>query len=169
AGAALVLVSLGLPDALSFVRANAAGIANPAAETLAQSPALWDAVRRLSAPDERVANNPLFVASAVTWPVNISWALFADRRSCFVGRDLAKAYVALPAAEIERLETLFERIFAGAGTPEEIRLLAERYDCRLIVVTPGDGAWQHDGFATSPAYRQVEEVPGKWRIYRAVP
>ncbi|MEA2753742.1 MAG: hypothetical protein QOJ54_31, partial [Aliidongia sp.] len=155
AGAALLLALLGLPDALDFMRANATGIANPAAARFAQSPALWDAVRRLSAPDERVANNPVFMASALTWPVNISWALFADRRSCFVGRDLAQAYVALPAAEIERLEALFERIFAGDGTPDEIQALAERYQCRLIVVTPDDGAWTQDGFAASPFYRRV--------------
>jgi hypothetical protein len=104
----------------------------------------------------------------VTWPVNISWALLADRRSCFAGTDLALPYVALPPAEIRRLQALFERVFAGAGTPDEIRLLALRYDCRVIVVTAGDGAWQQDEFAASPFYRLAEETPGKWRIYRAV-
>jgi|HubBroStandDraft_1064217.scaffolds.fasta_scaffold00101_40 hypothetical protein len=168
AAAAILLFLLGLPDGLGFVRANATGIANPSAAVFARSPELWDRVRRHSAPDERVANNPLFVAGMVTWPVNISWALLADRRSCFAGRDLALAYVSLPSGDIDGLEALFERVFAGQGSPAEIRLLARRYSCRVVVVTAEDGAWRDDGFAASDAYRLVEENPGKWRIYRGV-
>jgi hypothetical protein len=168
AGAALLLILFGLPDGLAFIRDNARGIANPSAAGFAESPALWAEVRRLSAPDERVGNNPRLFASMVTWPVNISWALLADRRSCFAGTDLVLPYVALPADETRRLQALFERLFAGAGTPDEIRLLAERYDCRVIVITATDGAWQQDEFAASPFYRLAEEEPGKWRIYRAI-
>ena len=101
-----------------------------------KTPELWAAVRRHTAPDERVANNPLFLADSVRWPVNISWALFADRRSCFAGWNLARAFVPLPGPEIDRINALFERVFAGAGSPQDIRDLATRYDCRVIVVDP---------------------------------
>ena len=63
---------------------------------------------------------------------------------------------------------LFERVFAGAGSPQDIRDLATRYDCRVIVLTPSDGAWRHDLFATDGHFRLVEENPGRWRIYRVI-
>ena len=121
----------------------------------------------MAAPDERVANNPTFLGDMVRWPVNISWALFADRRSCFAGWDLARPYVALPGHAIDALDRLFKRVFAGDASPEEVRSLASAYDCRVVLVTPADGAWEHDVFAASGAYRLVNEKADAWRIYRA--
>jgi hypothetical protein len=164
---ATFLYLLGLPDGVAFLRQNAVGIASPTAPVLAASPALWAAVRKAAGPAERVGNNPLFLAGTLTWPVNISWALFADRRSCFAGTALAEAYVAIPRAEIEGLEALFDRVFAGAGSDEEISSLARRYQCQVIVVTPADGVWAQDGFGRSADYRLFDERPGWWRIYRA--
>lgn len=166
AGAA-ILYLLGLPDGVAFLRQNATGIASPSAPALAASPDLWAAVRKAAGPAERVGNNPLFLAGTLTWPVNISWALFADRRSCFPGTALAEAYVAVPRAEIDGLEALFERVFAGAGSDEDISALARRYQCKVIVVTPADGVWAQDGFGRSADYRLFDERPGWWRIYRA--
>jgi hypothetical protein len=168
AAASLILVALGLPDGWRQMRDYATGVPAATAASFAASPDLWAAVRRYAGPDERVGDNPLYLDQTVVWPVNISWALFAGRRSCFAGRDLANAYVALPAAEIDRLAKMFERVFAGDGSPDEIRDLALRYECRVIAITPGDGAWRHDDFADSPAYRLVEENPNRWRLYRAV-
>ena len=167
AAAAFVLLALGLPDGVQFIRNNVSGIPTSSATAFANSPDMWDAVRRHSAPDERVGNNPLFLSDMVVWPVNISWALFADRRSCFAGWDLARAYVALPGPEIDQLQAMFVRVFAGNGSPEDIQALAEKYGCRLIVIAASDGAWQHDMFATSVDYALVEEKAGWWRIYRA--
>jgi hypothetical protein len=166
--AAIACVALGLPGGLQIIKDNATGLRAPSASILAQSPALWAAVRRYAAPDERVGNNPLFLADSVSWPVNISWALFANRRSCYAGWELARAYVALPKSELLRLEQVFERVFAGEGTPQEIQDLATRYDCRVVVVSATDGAWNRDPFAASPFYRLVDQQEGEWRIYRAV-
>ena len=102
------------------------------------------------------------------WPVNISWALFADRRSCFAGWNLARAFVPLPAYQIDRINGLFERVFSGAGSPQDIRDLATLYDCRVIVLTAGDGALRRDPFAGSRYFRLVDEKPERWRIYRMV-
>ncbi len=165
--AGLLLLS-GLPAGVQFVRDNAAGLPAPSAQRFAEAPALWAAVRRHAAPDERVADNPRFLGDLTRWPVNISWALLAERRSCYASWDLVRPYVALPAAEVDRLEQLFERIFDGTASPDEVHLLARRYDCRVLALTPSDGAWTHDIIAASPDYRLVEEEPGKWRIYRAV-
>jgi len=125
-------------------------------------------VRRHAAPDERIGSNPLFLADSVRWPVNISWALFANRRSCFAGWNLARAYVSLREAEIDRINALFERVFAGEAQPQDVQELARRYDCRVVVVSARDGAWSRDPFATSTYYRLVEESESKWRIYRVV-
>jgi len=165
--AAIACFAQGVPDGLRIVEQNAVGTPMPSAAMLAQSLELWAAVRRHSAPDERVGNNPLFLADSVRWPVNISWALFANRRSCFAGWELARAYVALPQAEIDRINALFERVFAGNGSPEDVRALATRYDCRVIVVSASDGAWARDPFANSGYYHLVDQNDGKWRIYRS--
>lgn len=164
--AALVLLALGLPSGLMLMTANATGLAAPSAATFATTPALWEAVRRHSAADERIASNPRFLVDMVDWPVNISWALLADRRSCYAGWDLARAFVARPAAEIDRLEALFQRVFSGDASSEEVSSLADRYECRLIILTPSDGAWDKDEFAASSRYRLVEEKADRWKIYR---
>lgn len=167
AATAILLLLLGLPGGVAQIRSNLEGYPADTDAGFARSPELWAAVDRHAAQDERVGNDPLWLGETVEWPVNITWALFAHRRSCFAGWDLARAYVALPGDEIDRLEQLFERVFAGDGSPEEIHDLATRYACRVIVIAPDDGAWQHDDFAASPDYRLVEEVPDRWRIYRA--
>jgi hypothetical protein len=165
--AAIGLLLLGVPHGLKFIAENATGLPAPSDAAFARSPELWQAVRRYAAPGDRVGNNPLYLADMLPWPVNISWALLSNRRSCFAGWDLARAYVALPGKQIDELQTLFERVFAGRGTVEEIDALATRYDCRVIVVTPSDGAWAIDGFAESTAYRLAEEKAEGWRIYVA--
>jgi hypothetical protein len=168
AAAALLCLAAGIPDGIRIAALNATGTPANSAAALARSPQLWAAVRRHAAPDERVGNNPLSLADSVRWPVDISWALFADRRSCYAGWNLARAFVPLPEDKIDRLEGLFERVFAGIGTRREACELAQLYDCRTIVVTPADGAWHRDPFAASGCYREVEQRDGGWRIYRAV-
>ncbi|HUC70836.1 MAG TPA: hypothetical protein VMS01_06565 [Stellaceae bacterium] len=166
--AAAAFWALGIPGGLQIVRENAVGLPAPSAAIFSETPELWAAVRRHTAPDERVADNPLFLADSVRWPVNISWALLADRRSCYAGWNFARAFAPLPEAEIDRVNALFERVFAGDGTPDDIRHLATRFDCRAVVVTPSDGAWGRDPFAHNPYFHLVEEKADKWRIYRVV-
>jgi hypothetical protein len=139
----------------------------PAARLFAASPELWAAVRRHSGPAERVGNNPLFLRAMTPWPVNISWALLSDRRSCFAGRELALVYTTLGLQRTEDINSLFIRIFGGDGSPAEVQQLATKYDCRVIVVTAADGAWERDPFAASSRYRLVDESAQQWRIYRA--
>ena len=170
AAAAIAAWLLGLPDGLALVRENAVGILAPDGKVFAQTPEMWAAVRRHAAPDERVANNPLFLQDLTPWPVNLSWALLSDRRSCFAGRELTLAYTALPRARREEIDSQFIRVFAGDASLGDIEELATRYDCRVVVVTAQDGAWRKDPFSTSARYRMVED-DARWRIYRlgAVP
>jgi hypothetical protein len=164
----VVLWAAGLSGGWQIARENAAGLPAASAPVFAAAPQLWAAVRRSTAADERVANNLLFLADTVRWPVNISWALLANRRSCYAGWNLARAFVPLPEPKIDRIDALFVRVFAGEGTADDIRRLATRFDCRVVVVTPSDGAWRHNPFADSPYFRLVDEKPESWRIYRMV-
>jgi len=166
ATAAFLCVALGIPGGIEIAWDNASGTRAQSAAALAETPEMWAAVRRHAAPEERVGNNPLFLDDSVRWPINISWALFADRRSCYAGWNFARAFVPLPKPEIDRLETLFDRVFAGHGTTEEVRDFATRYRCRVIVVTSRDGAWNSDPFAASRYFHLVEQKEGQWRIYR---
>jgi hypothetical protein len=165
--AALVGLALALPDGIKVIATNASGHVAPSAHAFAQAPELWAAVRAHTASNERVANNPLYLADITPWPVNISWALLANRRSCFAGRELALAYVPLPDARREEINAQFIRVFAGQGSADDARDLAQTYHCRVIVLTPSDGAWSNDPFAASPLFHLIEARPDRWRIYRA--
>jgi hypothetical protein len=169
AAAAFAALLLGLPEAATFIRGNVVGTLSRSGAVFAQSPAMWVAVRRHAAPDERVANNPLFLADLTPWPINLSWALMANRRSCYAGRELVLPFTTLSRPRIAEIDARFIRVFAGTGTPDDVRALAERYRCGLVVLTAEDGAWGNDPFPASPLYRLLESVDGRWRIYRVQP
>jgi hypothetical protein len=166
--AALVAIALGLPRSYEILRDNAVGHPNPDAAAFAQAPAMWAAVRRHSLPDERVGNNPLALRAATPWPINIGWALLSNRRSCYAGREFALVFTALPAEQRRQIDAQFIRVFAGEGSPDDLRDLAMRWGCRVIALTSADGAWTTDPFAASPFFRMVETAPGKWKVYRAL-
>ncbi len=156
---------LSLPATEQMIRYNLTGDTAPDGAVFAQSPQLWDAVRRYASPTDRVANNPLYLQDLTPWPVNLSWALLANRSSCFAGRELALAFVPLPAARREAISKQFIRIFDGEATPEDVREMAKTYGCDVVVVVPQDKAWNDDPFVLSLDYRLAESRQGRWRIY----
>ena len=163
--AALVGLLLSLPDTARTVRDHALGTPHPSDKIFAQTPDMWATVRRYAAPAARVANNPLLAADMTPWPVNISWALLANRSSCFAGRELAAAFAPLPPARRDAINQQFIRVFNGQGTAQDVDDLARNYGCDVVVVTPWDKAWSNDPFAASPDYRLAEAREGRWRIY----
>jgi len=165
--ASAAAIVLGLAGGIDLIRGDIAGRIEPGGRRFAGSPELWAAVRRHAAAGERIGNNPLLLAEMTPWPVNISWALLADRRSCYAGRELTLVYTSLAAARREAIDAQFIRVFAGDGSPGDVDALATAYACRVIVLTSADGAWGSDPFGASSLYRLVEEKPGQWRIYRA--
>jgi hypothetical protein len=162
----LVGILLGLPEGVVILRENVLGVRRPSERIFATTPEMWDAVRRHTAVTERLANNPVFMRDMTSWPINISWALLADRRSCYAGRELAIPFTPISAARRTEIEAQFVRVFAGEPAAADVRQLAERFGCDVVVVTAQDGAWLRDPFASTDAYRLVEERPGAWRIYR---
>src|SRR4029077_13306323 len=95
---AIVLLVLSLPGTIGNIQTDIVPLPSASAPAFAETPGLWTAVRRHAAEHERIANNPAFMADVTAWPVNISWALMANRASCFAGRELALAFVAIPHA-----------------------------------------------------------------------
>jgi hypothetical protein len=163
---ALLGILVGLPNGVSFIVENISGAPSASAQAFARTPAMWDAVRRHSSSDARVANNPLFVGDVTAWPVNISWALLADRRSCYAGYNLGIPFAPVSAARRTEIDALFARVFEGDAKDGDLQQLAERHRCDVIVVAAQDGAWLRDPFAASGIYELVEERSGAWRIYR---
>jgi hypothetical protein len=163
-GAAILALLCGL-DRQIFQ--NLHGRSTKDAPDFAQSPAMWAAVRQYAGPEDRVANNPQYLDDLTDWPVNPSWALLANRPSCFSGWETARAYVALPTVRLQALEDQFERVFDGDGSAADVRQMAEDYGCRVVLLVPSDGAWDNDPFAGAPEYRLVETKPDRWRIYVA--
>jgi hypothetical protein len=164
--AALIGLALSVPDIVQTVRDNIVAPQEPPdAKVFADAPNLWASVRAHAAPTARIANNPRFLADLTPWPVNISWALLANRSSCFAGREMATAFAPLPPARRSEIDEEFLRVFDGQGTLNDVHDLATRYGCDVVLVVPQDKAWDHDPFAAGPDYRLAEEREGRWRIY----
>jgi hypothetical protein len=162
---ALAGLLLGLPDSWQTIRSNMEGAAAADGQVFAQTPELWTAVRRYASPSARVANNPLFLQDLTPWPANMSWALLANRNSCFAGRELALALAPLPPDRREAINAQFVRVFGGQGNAEDVDQMASQYGCDVVAVVPQDGAWSNDPFASSAVYRLAETQNGRWRIY----
>jgi hypothetical protein len=158
-------VMLSLPDTAAMIYANWRGGAAADGAVFAQTPQLWTAVRRHANAGARVANNPLFLQDLTPWPANMSWALLADRSSCFAGRELAIPFAALSPERRAAINDQFIRVFAGQAMPADVGEFAARYGCDVVVVVPQDGAWANDPFAASTDYRLVEAREDRWRIY----
>jgi len=166
AATALTGLALSAPDFAQTIHDNiVAPTEPPDAKVFAQTPELWAATRRYAAPDARIANNSLFLQDLTPWPVNISWALLANRSSCFAGREMAIAFAPLPPERRSQVNATFQRVFAGEGTRDDVHALATQYNCDVVVLVPQDRAWDRDPFATTPDYRLAEARDGHWRIY----
>ena len=165
--AGLALIALGLPDTVALARRNIAGEQSADGPAFAGDPALWRAVRRHVGAQVRIASNPARLEKLTPWPINLSWALLSRRRSCFGGEEMALAFAPLSASERGDAAALFRRVFAGMGTAEDVATLRRTFGCSGVVVTPQDGAWTTDPFASSALYRLAEEEDGRWRIYVA--
>ena len=101
------------------------------------------------------------------WPVNIAWALLSNRRSCFAGYELVIAYAPLTKSQRDAADQLFIRLFGGNASADDVRDVAEKYQCAIVVIAREDGAWANDPLRNNPHYRLAEERAGAWRIYKA--
>ena len=167
-GLAVCTIALGLPETWLQARRMIDGHPQPDGAIFARMPDLWREVRLHTAPDERVANNPRALEKMTPWPVNIAWSLLADRRSCYASWELTQVFTAVPHDRLRAIDAQFVRVFAGDALTDDVEALATVYDCKVVVVTPEDGAWARDPFRDSAFYRLVDEKPSRWRIYRSI-
>ncbi|MBS0241460.1 MAG: hypothetical protein JSS20_04735 [Proteobacteria bacterium] len=163
----LALLLLALPDGLGILTRNARGYVSRDASRFARAPAMWAAVRQYSRPDERVASNPHMTGDLVPWPISLSWSLLSNRRSCYAGDELVTVFGKLPPRQRKATSALFDKAFAGTATAGDLSELIGTYHCRVVLLTPEDGAWTRDVFASSALFDLVAQTDGKWRIYRA--
>jgi hypothetical protein len=164
----LMLLALALPRSIQIAAGNIYGSPSVSDRLFAATPAMWEAMRKYTGPDERIANNPEFMEYMTPWAINISWALLANRRSCYAGEGYAAPFTTLSPDRIDEIDGLFMRVFAGNGTDSDVRQLATRYQCHVAVLTADDPAWTNDPFANSAIYRLVDEKPHQWKIYRSI-
>lgn len=167
--AAVALLVVGAYGGAVFLKEDATGRPSASAGAFARSPELWRAVRRLAGPTDRVASNPDLFGDVTRWPINISWALFADRRSCYAGWEFARPFAAATRAEVDRVDQEFRAAFDGAASVETVRRIFVRHQCRFAVVTASDGAWADGPFSRNPDFELLDEKMDSWRIYRFKP
>jgi hypothetical protein len=164
--AAILLALLGLPQAAEKFLEALHGQRPADAAGFARSAAIWDAVRRHTAPGERVGNNPRMLPDLTPWPDNIAWALLSNRASCYAGWATAIAYAGVSRDALVQIDDLFTRVFAGKPQAGDLGLLAGHFDCATVLLTSADGAFANDPFAASKSFELVEQAAGAWRVYR---
>ena len=164
--AAVTVVALGLLSGARDLYVNLDVKPQASGKRFLESVQMWAAVRRHSGAGDRVANNPGFLADMTSWPINISWALLANRRSCYAGPDLALPFAPLTRQGRSEVEAEFTRLFAGTLGRGDIDHMAVTFNCTLIVVTPEDGAWTTGPLTSDSPYRLVESKPDAWRIFQ---
>jgi hypothetical protein len=163
----VVLALLGLPETLTMLHEYRSGIQPGDPAAFVQTAPAWQALRRLSSPADRIANNPELGAAALFWPVNPAWALLADRPSCYAGKQSVVAYGVMTRAQLAAVDERFARVFSGHAMPDDIPTMASLDDCRFALVTAADGAWSANGFASSPDYG-LAASGDNWRLYKRV-
>jgi hypothetical protein len=162
----LAAISLALAGGARDLYSNFEIKPQASARQFSDSLRMWAAVRKNSARGERVVNNPAFLADMTQWPINISWALLAHRRSCYAGPDLALPFAPMTRKSRAEAEAAFTRLFTGKADREEVDRLATAFDCSVVVVTPSDGAWTTGPLAEGSPFQLVDSEPDAWRIYR---
>ncbi|MFC3695490.1 hypothetical protein [Chenggangzhangella methanolivorans] len=166
---AIACVLAGAYGGFFFFRDDLAARPSGSAAAFARSPELWREARAHSGLTERIASNPGLFADMTQHPINISWALLSDRRSCYAGWEFARPFSGKSAEEVDRTDTEFRAVFDGTASASAVHALFEPHDCSVIVVTAADGAWASGAFAKDPAFELLNERPGAWRIYRFLP
>lgn len=165
--ASTALLVLAVPATAWLAIANGRGDLSTDGAAFARDPAMWEGVRALVGPKERLASNPDRLAELTPWPINASWALLARRRSCYGGDEMALAFAPLTKEDREQATALFERVFSGSGTAQDMEALRTQFGCQWALVTAQDGAFGADPFAADPHFRKVRDEEGRWRLYHA--
>lgn len=128
---------------------------------------MWKAVRRVTPPNEAVANNPLDLAKVTILPADISWATLAQRRNCATTLEHLRAFASqLSPEQASHIDAFFTDVFRGKVTEAQLRVMKEKHLCKTLVVTVRDGLWDKPILDHNSVFQLESEEKGKWRIYR---
>ncbi|MBA1143839.1 hypothetical protein H0241_26840 [Mesorhizobium sp. CCANP35] len=128
---------------------------------------MWKAVRRVTPPNDAVANNPLDLAELTFSPANISWAIMSQRRNCATSLQHLRAFAGqLSPEQASDIDGFFTDVFHGNITEARLKVMKEKYRCKTLVVTVRDGLWGKPLLDHNSVFQLVSEEKGKWRIYR---
>jgi hypothetical protein len=125
----------------------------------------WEVARRFAGPDELVQCNPEGIRGFQPFPVNLSWAMFADRRTAFADRQYGIISAMLHGEDFQRNFDRIVRVFSATPDPDAVHFLAEQLHVKVVVVSRVDGAWDSDTIAATGLYRLVHEEPDAFKIY----
>jgi hypothetical protein len=127
----------------------------------------WEIVRRHAGPDELVQSNPYAFTRLCPFPVNLSFTLFADRRSVYAHPNLIHTYSHGMADELLRgMHLIVMNAFAKAPNSNLLKLLRDELHVKALLVDRKDPVWNGDGLERSNVYARVH-AEADFRVYVA--
>jgi hypothetical protein len=127
----------------------------------------WEIVRRHAGPDELVQSNPYAFTRLCPYPVNLSFTLFADRRSVYAHPNLIHTYSHGMGDELLRgMHLIVMNAFAEAPNPNLLKLLRDELHVKALLVDRKDPVWNGDGLERSNVYARVH-AEDDFRVYVA--
>jgi hypothetical protein len=124
---------------------------------LAKQERAWQVVREHAGPSELVQANPRGAFSELTpWPINISAALFSDRRSAILDPVWGWIYAhrAEPRARQVTIN-LVGQVFSANPSAESVAALRDLLHVKVLLLDPADPVWPGTAIAATGRYRQV--------------
>jgi hypothetical protein len=166
AGAILAGLYVATPRLPGPQAADSSDLREERARFLVQARA-WDLVRRHASRDELVQSNPYAFTRLSPFPVNLSFTLFADRRSVYAHPNLIHTYSHGMGSELLRgLHLIVMNAFSEQPNPNLLKLLRDGLHVKALLVDRKDPVWRGDGLERSKVYARVhaEEF---FRVYVA--
>jgi len=125
----------------------------------------WELVRQFAGPSELVQCNPEGIRGFKPFPVNLSWAMFADRRTACADRQYGAISAILRGEDFPQSFDRIVNVFSAAPNPETVRFVARQLGVKILVVSRMDGAWDSNAIASTGLYQLVHEEPDAFKIY----
>ena len=98
-------------------------------------------MRRYAGPNDRVADNPLYLDDITGYPVNLSWAFLLQSSILLFGVGDGARLCGFAGDRGSRRWTISSSACLRARPPpDDLRQMAQDYGCKVVVVTDSDGA-----------------------------
>lgn len=119
--------------------------------------AAWDNLRELTSPDDLVQCNPDAFSAMTTWPCNLGWVLFSNRRIGFSTPEHTFVYAhGTPAEERAAYYAVLTNVFSATPNPDAVRRLREQYGIDALLITRRDRVFASTAIEDSGLYRATD-------------